>query len=321
MLGLPTATEVNRQLPKTLVYKQFGLTTQQRDRFDVDISRMAIVNVVSPDTVPGLATGESVKAFYVLAVSLKRKDYDAKNIAMLAKLIPQHLLFALQYEDEMQLAIFQEKLFVSPWHNTANLPVLSLNGLNLDRAWENIVTTVGSFSIQGENTLKEQIKQDEAKAKLCRQIELLEKRCRLEKQPRRKAELFEELKKLKKQNIMDIQEFIKETIKQITIGTSQANKEIEQYGALLPDTSCSVNRENYQYYNEGGVSRRIVEVNFDIAVTVAQNDDSSIGGGIKVCGLNFGTDKSNCNSNQTSSRVQFKLLLVLPQTNSSKYNG
>lgn len=116
---------------------------------------------------------------------------------MLAKLIPQHLLFALQYEDEMQLAIFQEKLFVSPWHNTANLPVLSLNGLNLDRVWENIVTTIGCFSIQGENTLKEQIKQDEERAKLRRQIKLLEKRCRQEKQPRRKAELFEELKILK----------------------------------------------------------------------------------------------------------------------------
>ena len=197
MLGLPKATETNRQLPKTLVYKQFALTAQQRDNFDADISRMAIVNVVSPDTVPALAAGESVKSFYVLAVLLKRKDYDAKNIAMLAKLIPQHLLFALQYEDEIQLSIFQEKLFVLPWHNASNLPVLSLNGLNLDRVWDNIVTTVGSFSIQGENTLKEQIKQDEAKAKLCRQIELLEKRCRLEKQPRRKAELFEELKKLK----------------------------------------------------------------------------------------------------------------------------
>lgn len=197
MLGLPKATETNRQLPKTLVYKQFALTAQQRDRFDADISRMAIVNVVSPDTVPALAAGESVKSFYVLAVSLKHMDYDAKNIAMLAKLIPQHLLFTLQYEDEMQLAIFQEKLFVSPWHNTANLPVFSLNGLNLDRAWENIVTTIGSFSIQGENTLKEQIKQDEERAKLQRQIEMLERRCRQEKQPRRKAELFEELKKLK----------------------------------------------------------------------------------------------------------------------------
>lgn len=197
MLGLPTATEVNRQLPKTLVYKQFTLTAQQRDRFDVDISRMAIVNVVSPDTVPALTAGESVKSFYVLAVSLKRKDYDAKNIALLAKLIPQHLLFALQYEDKIQLAIFQEKLFTSPWHNTINLPILSLNGLNLDRVWDNIVTTVGSFSIQGENTLKEQIQQDEERAKLQRKIEQLEKRCRQEKQPRRKVELFEELKKLK----------------------------------------------------------------------------------------------------------------------------
>lgn len=197
MLGLPKATETNKPLPKTLVYKQFSLTAQQRDRFDADISRMAIVNVVSPDTVPALAVGESVKSFYVLAASLKRKDYDAKNIALLAKLIPQHLLFALQYEDKIQLAIFQEKLFVSPWHNTSNLPVLSLNGLNLDRVWDNIVTTVGSFSIQGENTLKEQIKQDEKRTKLLKRIEMLEKRCRQEKQPRRKVELFEELKQLK----------------------------------------------------------------------------------------------------------------------------
>ena len=197
MLGLPKATETNRQLPKTLVYKQFALTAQQRDRFDADVSRMAIVNVVSPDTVPGLATGESVKSFYVLSVSLRHKDYDVKNIAMLAKLIPQHILFALQYGDEMQLALFQEKLFVSPWHRTDTIPTLSLNGLNLDSVWENIVTTIGNFSIQGENTLKEQIQQDEELVKLLKRIEMLEKRCRQEKQPRRKAELFEELKQLK----------------------------------------------------------------------------------------------------------------------------
>lgn len=197
MLGLPKTTDTNRQLPKMLVYKQFALTTQQRDRFDADISRMAIANVISPETVPALAVGENVKSFYVLSVSLKCKDYDAKNIAMLAKLIPQHILFALQYGDEMQLAIFQEKLFVSPWHRTDTIPTLSLNGLNLDSVWENIVTTIGNFSIQGENTLKEQIKQDEELAKLLKRIEMLEKRCRQEKQPRRKIELFEELKKLK----------------------------------------------------------------------------------------------------------------------------
>lgn len=197
MLGLPKATETNKPLPKTLVCKQFTLTVQQRDRFDADISRMAIVNVVSPDTVPALSAGESVKSFYVLAVSLKRKDYDAKNIAMLAKLIPQHFLFALQCGEEKQLAVFQEKLFTSSWYRTDAIPHLSLNGLNLDSVWENIITTVGNFSIQGENTLKEQIQQDEERAKLQRQIELLERRCRQEKQPRRKMELFIEIQKLR----------------------------------------------------------------------------------------------------------------------------
>ena len=120
---------------------------------------------------------------------------------------------------------------------------------------------------------------------------------------------------------MDIKEFIVEAIKQIVAGTSDANQEIESYGALLPDTSCALSRKNAQYYKEGEVARLITEVNFDIAVTVVQTEDKTIGGGIKVCGVNLGTDRSNNNSNQTSSRVQFKLNLVLPPTNSVKYNG
>lgn len=120
---------------------------------------------------------------------------------------------------------------------------------------------------------------------------------------------------------MDIQEFITESIKQITLGVSSANEAIELYGALLPDTSCALSRENMQYYQEDGVARIITEVNFDIAVTVVQNETTSAGGGIKVCGVNLGADSSNNNSNQTSSRVQFKLNLVLPPTNSVKYNG
>lgn len=198
MLGLPLSTEVNKPLPKTMVFAKFALTAKQREHFDADISRLAIANVVARHTVPALAEGNEVKSFYVLAVSLKHKNYDANNIAMLAKLIPQHILFALQCGDEVQLAVFHEKLFTSPWRNVAALPALPLSGLNLDRVWENIVTAIGNFSIQGENTLSEQIQQDEERAKLRRQIELLEKRCRQERQPRRKLELFEELKRIKR---------------------------------------------------------------------------------------------------------------------------
>lgn len=196
MLGLPLSTELNKPLPKTAVFAKFALTAKQREHFDADISRMTLVNVVSPHTVPALAEGGEVKSFYVLSVKLRRKDYDTKNLTMLAQLIPQHLLFILQCNDECQLAVFQERMFVSAWSSLCETMPLPLQGLDLDKVWANLVTHIGDFSLQGENTLKEQIQQNEAKAKLQKQIDVLEKKCRAERQPRRKMELFEDLKKL-----------------------------------------------------------------------------------------------------------------------------
>ena len=196
MLGLPPSTELNKPLPKTAVFAKFALTAKQREHFDADISRMTLVNVVSPHTIPALAEGGEVKSFYVLSVQLRRKDYDTKNLTMLAQLIPQHLLFILQCNDECQLAVFQERMFVSAWSSLCETMPLPLQGLDLDKVWANLVTHIGDFSLQGENTLKEQIQQNEAKAKLQKQIDVLEKKCRAERQPRRKMELFEDLKKL-----------------------------------------------------------------------------------------------------------------------------
>ena len=88
-------------------------------------------------------------------------------------------------------------MFVSAWSGLCETMPLPLQGLDLDKVWANLVTHIGDFSLQGENTLKEQIQQNEAKAKLQKQIDVLEKKCRTERQPRKKAELFEELRKLK----------------------------------------------------------------------------------------------------------------------------
>lgn len=199
MLNFPISTNVKRQLSKKMFYSKFGLTTSQCADFDNDISRIDIMNWISPMTIPAIAEGTNVHEFYLMTLTLKRKDYQKKNVELIAKLIPQYVLFALQYENETQLAIFQEKLFVSPWYNGDNIPVLQLNGLNLDRVWENLVMAVGDFSLRDNHTLKEQIIHDEAQAKLRKQIEVLEKRCRAERQPRKKMELFEELKRLKQQ--------------------------------------------------------------------------------------------------------------------------
>lgn len=196
MFQLPPATAINKPLYKKAVFEKFNLKAAERDRFDADISRMALVARVSSATVPALTKGKEIEGFYVLQVALKRKDYDPKNILMLQKLIPQKLIFALQFEEQTLFCIFHTRLQQSAWMATDEA-VITLQGLSLDDARNNIVATIGGLDAQAEESIEEQIIHREQREKLLRQIESLEKQCRTEKQTRKKFELHQQIIKLK----------------------------------------------------------------------------------------------------------------------------
>lgn len=196
MLGLPKSTEIAKQLPKKAIFQKFELKPAQRDAFDADISRIDIVNVVSPNTVPGLNAGERVGEFYVLMVTLKHGRFDEKNILLLTKLIKQNMVFALAFGKNIRLAVVHEKLFLKDWEPLEDA-VLPLIGVDMDKVWEHIVTSVGSFEVQEGATVEEQIASNDEKEKLLKQIEALEKKLRVEKQPRKKYELHKQILELK----------------------------------------------------------------------------------------------------------------------------
>lgn len=198
MYGLPISTERKRQLPKKAIYAKFDLTTVQREGFDADVARIDIVAVVSSATIPVLSEGVEVKEFYVLDVHMKRRKYDAKNILLLTRLIAQKMVFALRYEDQVQFAIFHTRLFTTAWQPVEHA-TLPLSGLNLDAVWENIVKVIGHIEVTDGQTLTEQIADNDQRAKLLAQIATLERKMANEKQPRRKREYFEQIKKLKEQ--------------------------------------------------------------------------------------------------------------------------
>ena len=200
MYGLPQSTEIKKQLPKKAIFAKFNMPASQRERFDADISRIDIVAVVSPTTIPAVAPGENIKEFYVLAVQLKRKDYDAKNIALLSRLIPQKMVIALHFEEQVQFAINHTRLITSKWQIlTPNSSFLILQGLTLDSVWDNIVISIGDIHIKGENTLSEQIKIEDVRAKLKAQIDTLTQKLNKEKQFNRQIEINVEIKALRKQ--------------------------------------------------------------------------------------------------------------------------
>lgn len=195
MLGLPKNTEIRKPLNKTVIYKRFNLTSAEQQHFDEDFSRLYIVNEISPFSV-NVAEGDTVKSIFVVQAILKRKNYDAKNAIKLFKLIDSKIVLALQFENEISVAVFRNKLIKTDWTPSDSFE-LKLVGLNLDVVWENLITQIGSIEIERGHSLDEQIVADERKAKLQKEIARLEKQARAEKQPKKKFEIVQQIKKLK----------------------------------------------------------------------------------------------------------------------------
>lgn len=195
MLGLPKSTEMSKQLPKKAIYAKFQMNTSAKEKIDADISRITIVNEITPNKV-NIPAGDEVKSFFVLLVTLKRKEFEEKNIATLSKLIPQNILFVLECGNESKLAIYHSKLMQADWKSTIEQKI-ELKGLNLDTVWENIVIAVGGIDIEQGKTLDEQIIIDEKRQKLEKEIAKLEKQARAEKQPKKKFELVQRIRGLR----------------------------------------------------------------------------------------------------------------------------
>jgi hypothetical protein len=198
MLNLPEITELHKPLPKTQIYKKFQFNNAQQTKFDADISRIDIVNEVSSRTIPSIQQGKKINSIYVLSVTLKTKDYDSKNIEKISKIIPQNLVFALQYEEEIQLAVFCEKIFVTEWMHETKAK-LELKGFNFDEVWENIIKQIEGGEWDSNLSLSENIELKEKKEKLKKEIDKLEKLARKEIQPKKKFELVNKKRKLEEE--------------------------------------------------------------------------------------------------------------------------
>ncbi len=196
MLGLPKATEMSKQLPKKAIYAKFQMNTAAKEKIDADISRLTIVGEIAPNKV-NIPAGDEVKNFFVLLISLKRKEFDEKTIVTLSKLIPQNILFVLEYGGESKLAIYHTKIMQTDWKLTGEQRI-ELHGLNLDKVWENMIVAVGGVEIEQGNTLDEQIEVNEKRQKLEKEIAKFEKQARTEKQPKKKFEMVQQLREYQK---------------------------------------------------------------------------------------------------------------------------
>lgn len=199
MLGLPASTEIKKVITKKKVFEHFGaeMSAERHKSLDADIARITLMNEISPDSV-NITAGEDVRAFFVLLIALRRRDYDKQNIALIARMFRQKLLIVLEYEGKQQLAIWQTRLILGDWVEPEALRV-ELTGLDLDKVWANIVAGAAGVVLQQGQTLDEQLARQQKRQKLEKEITRLEKQAWAEKQPKRKMELVQTVRCLQKE--------------------------------------------------------------------------------------------------------------------------
>lgn len=209
LLNFPKSTEFNKRIPKQKFYENIAVTPAMKKAFVEQIRIIYWRNKIATTTL-NLAAGEQVTEIEVFEVRLSAPELDESVLRQIDREIPYHILFLLEYEGRYRAVIgYKEaaagktafkvdRYYSTDWLGEDDLPV-HLDGLTLDAVYENFVRQIAGDVLVEENgtTLKESIEQQKQREQLEKQIAALEAKIRKEKQPRKKFEMFRELKLLK----------------------------------------------------------------------------------------------------------------------------
>lgn len=198
-MEFPLSTAVHRRLPKEAFYKRLPITAALKDKFVTDVDRIYVQNSLTKDNL-NLGADSNIKEILLLAITLKKQEFDAKIVEAIARQNPHKLVFLLCYEDKRQLAVYHSKLYRTEWLDEEEIQ-LPLRGTSLTEIWEHIIEQIALYEEKAESTkglsIDERLKLEEQIAKLQKQIDKTEAAAWKEQQPKKRFELYTRLQDYK----------------------------------------------------------------------------------------------------------------------------
>jgi len=111
---------------------------------------------------------------------------------------------------------------------------------------------------------------------------------------------------------MELRDFIKTTLKEITLGVVEAQNETKDTGVII-NPSCLMGKQGDRYLYDSGW-RYVQEIEIHVAVTVSEGEGKKAGLGV-VTGLFSGGMASTTDQNNSSvSTIRFTIPVALPVT-------
>ena len=201
MIELPESTRLHRRMPKEAFYGNLQLSPIVKSAFVNDLERIYIEYGLSKENLH-LPLDSDVEVVYLMLLELKKREYDSRILEAIARQNPHRLIFLLVYEDQVQLALYQGKLYISEWLQESELK-LKTEGQSMREIWdsfvEQIALTEEEPDVQAGLSVEERLKRQERIRKLEQNIEKTEAAAWKEKQPHKRFELHQRVQKLKQE--------------------------------------------------------------------------------------------------------------------------
>ena len=209
-LKFPRTTIVGKPVPKNAFYKHLEVNAKIKLHFVDDVVSIHWLYKLAPSTI-NVEDGKLVHEIVVFSAVLKSKDCPDDVFLFIDQNMPRHVVFILEYDNRYKVLLnYKEwkdgqngqfkiiKTFATEWL-TDNQLLLTLEGQNMDALYEAMAGQVSGFGTRNAVDTRRIVELEAQIAKAKREVDVLQKQIRGERQLNRQIEMNGVARGIKKQ--------------------------------------------------------------------------------------------------------------------------
>lgn len=213
ILNFPTSTIVNKPVPKNAFYGRSS-DSSLREFLTREFESIVWLYKLAPATL-NVEDGEYVHEIDVFYCRMKENEYSIKPFSVMDELLPRHTVFIIEYGEKFDLLMHHKEIsFVhgeQKWKCGVSeiqrdiridADTLNIQGQSMDAVYNGLLSQISGLSVSTREEYKEQVDLRKQIEFLWKQVTVLQKKIKAEKQFNRQMELSAEMRKLKKEIIV-----------------------------------------------------------------------------------------------------------------------
>lgn len=216
VLHFPLSTIVDKNVPKNAFFGRASVEQKStlKDFLTREFEGIVWLYKLAPVTL-NVEDGEYVHEIDVFYCRMKEDKYSIDSFSVMDELLPRHTVFIIEYDGKFDLLMHHKEMSVvhgeQKWKCgiselkrdiRIDADTLNIQGQSMDTVYNGLLSQISGLSASTREEYKEQVDLRKQIEFLWKQVTVLQKKIKAEKQFNRQMELSAEMRKLKKEIIV-----------------------------------------------------------------------------------------------------------------------